>query len=833
MALPTKLHYWSGGAWVEEYRLIALEMIDEANHPFTITATISDPKNTRNNIYVMGMPIKLTEPVSGGIVWQGTVQHAETMSSPDGQVVVVTGLDDLGELADTVLNADFSPLTDMTAVISAIVAASSYHEVGFAGIVGSLHPGLWLKGQTTNVKAQVGYNYGAKVSVRNLEASTTNTDFSVGEVVKEYLTEDCSKASEAVHNLLLGPTSFTVTTTGTSKIVPSVEALLQPTGIPEGPNMLGSGQPGFDFLNDCLEFTVPAGGARNGCVVQGVRKDDSSSYAYVFHRDRYTGINASTLAEYNGGSDPAVPETFGLTIDYGVSAAGDQVVKMLGDYQFGYTNPKEVATRVVLHYSGTDQRGMETVATNSAIEAALGRSREHHVYAYWLYDQNLAIDIAGHIAAQLNNASGVLRGSCSISRWPVFTISGTKYFVRAGHTVHIHHALISSVNNKSMIVRKITYREPECVALLEFIDNQYGFIGSYPLHFADQLRQGKYAQAKQRFQNLATAGLANDRIPPSDPVALVAAQISGGVSLTWTYGYENDLSYYRVFRDTAVDMLTKIEIGKVHGDSFIDIGLNSGAKYTDYYYAVAAVDFARNESGLSNVTPAIKYGDTDIEKIFPIGSLYISTTITDPAAQLGFGTWAVFGAGKVMVGYDVGDADFKPVEATGGAKTHKLSAAEMPSHTHDMQNHTHGVGSYAIGNESSHTHGTGSYAVGNESSHTHSVSGATGGETGHTHSAVTTGGTGAADANGNRYFATSGNTGGSSGHTHNISFTSGAGSSHSHGFSGTSGTGSAHSHGISGSSGTPSNNTTTGAGGGSAHNNLQPYIVVYMFKRTA
>ena len=73
------------------------------------------------------------------------------------------------------------------------------------------------------------------------------------------------------------------------------------------------------------------------------------------------------------------------------------------------------------------------------------------------------------------------------------------------------------------------------------------------------------------------------------------------------------------------------------------------------------------------------------EALFPVGTIYTQAAVsTNPATLLGFGTWAAFGAGKVMVGLDSGDTDFDTLEETGGSKTHTLTVGEIPSHTHNI-----------------------------------------------------------------------------------------------------------------------------------------------------
>jgi hypothetical protein len=84
---------------------------------------------------------------------------------------------------------------------------------------------------------------------------------------------------------------------------------------------------------------------------------------------------------------------------------------------------------------------------------------------------------------------------------------------------------------------------------------------------------------------------------------------------------------------------------------------------------------------------------------WPVGSVFISIVSTDPSILLGFGTWEAFGAGRVPVGLDAGDANFDTPEETGGAKTVQASAqtfAGTPGNTEEA-----GVGATTRGSTAS------------------------------------------------------------------------------------------------------------------------------------
>lgn len=75
---------------------------------------------------------------------------------------------------------------------------------------------------------------------------------------------------------------------------------------------------------------------------------------------------------------------------------------------------------------------------------------------------------------------------------------------------------------------------------------------------------------------------------------------------------------------------------------------------------------------------------TILNMIYPVGSIFISTSSANPATTMG-GTWTRYGQGRVLVGVNESDADFSTAGKTGGEKTHLQTVDEMPSHTHGFR----------------------------------------------------------------------------------------------------------------------------------------------------
>jgi len=74
-----------------------------------------------------------------------------------------------------------------------------------------------------------------------------------------------------------------------------------------------------------------------------------------------------------------------------------------------------------------------------------------------------------------------------------------------------------------------------------------------------------------------------------------------------------------------------------------------------------------------------------IALLYPVGSVYTNASVsTNPGTLLGFGTWTAFGAGRVPVGFDSGNALFDSAEETGGSAN-----TTLPTHTHTITDPGH------------------------------------------------------------------------------------------------------------------------------------------------
>lgn len=186
---------------------------------------------------------------------------------------------------------------------------------------------------------------------------------------------------------------------------------------------------------------------------------------------------------------------------------------------------------------------------------------------------------------------------------------------------------------------------------------------------------------------------------------------------------------------------------------------------------------ARLWAKIKNYIDAHSSGGVTLDKVYPVGSIYMSVNNTNPGTLFG-GTWVTWGAGRVPVSVNTSDGDFSTVEKTGGEKTHTLSINEMPSHKHSTTVKV--TGKSLTGTVHNFAGQSASWGPGNTVS---GICSASGDDT--------------------------------------ASYPSGTSKTtkYKDGFK----IDATHSHAASA--------TMENAGGGNAHNNMQPYITCYMWKR--
>ena len=170
-----------------------------------------------------------------------------------------------------------------------------------------------------------------------------------------------------------------------------------------------------------------------------------------------------------------------------------------------------------------------------------------------------------------------------------------------------------------------------------------------------------------------------------------------------------------------------------------------------------------------------------LNKVYPVGSIYMSAVNISPASFLG-GTWQAIEQGRMLMAA----GSSWQAGATGGAAYHTLTVAEMPAHDHSATEtaagaHTHGA---STGSAGAHAHSGSALEAG---AHAHDASTGTAGAHAHSGSALEAGA-----------------------HAHNAS--TGTAGSHDHASS--MGTAGAHDHG---------GNLRTAGDGGHSHGGTTDY----------
>jgi len=157
--------------------------------------------------------------------------------------------------------------------------------------------------------------------------------------------------------------------------------------------------------------------------------------------------------------------------------------------------------------------------------------------------------------------------------------------------------------------------------------------------------------------NLAVSWSGKDALADSDANKV----ISGG-------------DFHTEFTAVKEAVNSKADINGDAAESFSATTATEGTNTTQ----VATTAFVETATSAANIADAV----------YPVGAIFTTvTTYANSAAvvsAIGGTTWVAFGAGKVLVGLDSGDTDFDTAEETGGTKTHTLTTAEMPAHTHTI-----------------------------------------------------------------------------------------------------------------------------------------------------
>jgi hypothetical protein len=168
-----------------------------------------------------------------------------------------------------------------------------------------------------------------------------------------------------------------------------------------------------------------------------------------------------------------------------------------------------------------------------------------------------------------------------------------------------------------------------------------------------------------------TATIYNSTVLGNTTAAGTGVAIPAGKTMTvWTEGTNFAVQNSHVI-GTVVGNVTGNLTGNVTGNV---TGNTNGVVTATAGSTAVTASFGDNDTSIATTA----FVQAALQALHPVGSVYINATnATNPGTLLGFGTWSAFGAGRVPVGFDAGNALFDTAEETGGS-----ADAITVSHTH-------------------------------------------------------------------------------------------------------------------------------------------------------
>jgi hypothetical protein len=257
-----------------------------------------------------------------------------------------------------------------------------------------------------------------------------------------------------------------------------------------------------------------------------------------------------------------------------------------------------------------------------------------------------------------------------------------------GATLDMIVRLILNVSNTSAITLQVD--TSIIVASRSWVDANFNLTALLPGGTTNQiLRKASNADGDTEWADATDVNVVVELIQEEQTLATSQTTVTLAICTT-----DNSAVYIEGVRlhpgDWTATNATTITLATSYADgSKILVVQNEPAGENDYLKSVNNLSDVPNKETarsnlelLSNATYLNELWLLMKKRDYPVGEILETRRAGNPATWLGFGTWERYGVGRVKVGFDPADASFNALDKTGGAKTHVLTEAEMPSHTH-------------------------------------------------------------------------------------------------------------------------------------------------------